>query len=82
MMIISYVLGQKYYPVPYAKKKLVAYIVLTLIVVLIHRGIVYLYPGLLFSIITATMLMIAFSLFVIKIEKKEFQKFPVIGKYF
>lgn len=82
MMLTSYMLGQKYYPVPYAKKKLVAYLVLTVLVVLLHRGMLMLYPPLWFSIVTGTALLVLFLLFVAKIEKKEFQKFPVIGKYF
>ena len=81
MMISSYLLGQKFYPVPYAKKKLIAYLVLTVLVVLLHRGILLLYHPLWFSIVTGTALLILCLQFTVKIERKEFQKFPVTGKY-
>jgi uncharacterized membrane protein len=74
-------LGQKFYPVPYPKKKLLAYLALTVLVVLLHRIMVYFYSNLLFSIITGTILLVLFTLFVTKIEKKEFQKLPFIGKF-
>ncbi len=82
MMIASYYLGQKHYPIPYAKKKLIAYLVLTVLVFFIHKGLVWLYSNIWFSVATAIFLLIGFFLFVAKIEKKEFQQFPVVGKYF
>jgi O-antigen/teichoic acid export membrane protein len=82
MMIISYMLGQKYYPVPYARKKLISYLVLVVLIYLVHRGLLLLYDNLWFSIGTATLLLLAFTLFVSRIERKELQRLPVIGKYF
>ncbi|HKC36984.1 MAG TPA: polysaccharide biosynthesis C-terminal domain-containing protein [Chitinophagaceae bacterium] len=82
MMVISYVLGQKYYPVPYAKKKLISYLVLVVLIYLAHRGLLMLYNNLWFSIGSATILLLLFAFFVAKIEKKELQKLPYIGKYF
>ena len=82
MMIISYVLGQKHYPVPYAKKKLISYLVLVVLIYLIHRGILMIYDNIWFSISTATILLFLFTLFVSRIERKELGKLPVIGKYF
>ena len=81
MMITSYVLGQKYYPVPYAKKKLIAYLVLVTIIVLLHRLIVYFYPPLWFSMVSGTLLLAGFTYFVTRIEKRELQKLPYIGKF-
>ncbi len=80
MMIASYLLGQKYYPVPYAKKKLIAYLVLVTIIVLLHRSLLYLYSPLWFSIVTGSLLLACFTWFVLRIEKKEFQKIPYISK--
>jgi O-antigen/teichoic acid export membrane protein len=57
MMISSYVLGQKYYPVPYARKKLIAYIVLSVLIYLAHRGIVSLWNNPWFNLGTATLLL-------------------------
>ena len=82
MMIISYALGQKYYPVPYAKKKLIAYLVLVVLIYLAHRGLLMFYNNIWFSIASATLLLLLFAFFVSKIEKKELQRLPYIGKYF
>ena len=82
MMLASYMLGQKHYPIPYAKKKLIAYLVLTTLVFFIHKGLVMLYGNIWFSIGTAFLLLAAFFLFVARVEKKEFQQLPVVGKYF
>jgi O-antigen/teichoic acid export membrane protein len=82
MMIVSYMLGQKHYPVPYAKKKLIAYIVLVVLIYLLHLGLVYLWDNNWFNFGTATLLLILFTLFVGKIERKELEKMPVIGKFF
>lgn len=82
MMIISYVLGQKYYPVPYAKKKLISYLVLVVLIYLTHRGLLMLSTNWLFNIGSATLLLLLFAVFVSKIERKELERLPVIGKYF
>ena len=74
-MIVSYVLGQRYYPVPYAKKKLVAYLVLVSVIVLIHRLLLYFYSPLWFSIATRTVLLAAFGAFVTRVEKRELMSF-------
>jgi len=82
MMVVSYVLGQKHYPVPYAKKKLIAYLVIVVLIYLLHRGLVSIWENKLFNIGTSTLLLIFFALFISKIERKEFQRLPYIGKFF
>ncbi len=82
MMIISYVLGQKHYPVPYAKKKLIAYLVIVVLIYLFHRGLVSIWENKLFNIATSTLLLGAFAFFISKVERKEFQRLPYIGKFF
>jgi len=81
MMISSYVLGQKYYPVPYAKKKLIAYLVMVTLIYLLHRGLLIVSQNWFFNIGSATILLGLFALFIVKVERKEFQRLPVIGKY-
>ena len=81
MMIVSYKLGQKYYPVPYARKKLIAYIVLVVLLYGIHRGAVYLLNNHWFNLGLATALLLFFTWFVVQIERKELVKIPVIGKW-
>jgi O-antigen/teichoic acid export membrane protein len=81
MMISSYILGQKFYPVPYARKKLIAYLVMVTLIYLVHRGLLMISHNWIFNIGTATILMALFVIFISKIERKEFQRLPVIGKY-
>lgn len=82
MMITSYLMGQKYYPVPYARTKLIAYLVLVVLIYLAHRGLVHLWDDRWFNLGSATFLLLLFTLFVGKIERKELARLPVIGKFF
>ena len=82
MMITSYVLGQKYYPVPYARKKLIAYLVLVVLLYGLHEGLVYLWDNRWFNMGVATSLLLFFTWFVAVIERKELAALPFIGKYF
>lgn len=83
MMVSSYKLGQKYYPVPYPVKKLTAYVVMVVLIYLLHLGLVSLVKDRLwFSILTGMLFFGFFSWFVSKIEAKELAKLPVIGRYF
>ncbi len=80
MMIASYVLGQKHYPVPYARKKLISYLVLTVIIYVLHRGLVSLWTNHWFNLITASSLLLLFGLFVARVERRELERMPFIGK--
>jgi O-antigen/teichoic acid export membrane protein len=82
MMITSYLLGQRMYRIPYARKKLIAYLVLTTLIFFLHKGMVMLNGNIYFSISTAIVFLLAFLWFVGNVERKEFQQFPVIGKFF
>ncbi len=82
MMIVSYKMGQKYYPVPYVTKKLLAYLVMVVLLVLIHRFFAgYIYPHLWFSLAFGTILLSLFTFFIVKVERKELMQLPVVGKY-
>jgi len=80
MMIASYLLGQKHYPVPYARKKLLAYIGIVVILYLLHRGLIWTWDNRWFTIGTATLFLCLFGFFVAKIEKKELERIPFLGK--
>lgn len=82
MMFLSYYLGQKYYPIPYATKKLLAYFVIVLLLYFIHHFITGLYNNSVIDFIIATLLVVCYLVFIMKIEAKEFAKMPIIGKYF
>lgn len=81
MMVISFLWGQKEYPVPYAWKKLVAYIVIAIIIYFFHRLLNTWTTNLIYSLATATLLILMFLWFLFRIERKEFMKLPVIGRF-
>lgn len=82
MMVISYKLGQKHYPVPYAVKKLIAYILTVTIIYALHFGLVKIWPSISFSLASGLVLFLFFAWFVSRIEAKELARFPFIGRYF
>lgn len=82
MMVISFLWGQKNYFVPYAWRKLVAYLLIVLILFSIHQWIVIYNTGRIINLTVATILLLLYLLFICRIEKKEFQKLPVIGRFF
>ncbi len=81
MMIISYQLGQKFYPIPYVTKKLIAYLIIVTIFFLIHQTFIFFIPSLWLGTAFGIFLIVVYTWFILLVEKKEFQKLPVIGKY-
>jgi O-antigen/teichoic acid export membrane protein len=81
MMVISFIWGQKQYKIPYAWKKLVAYLVIVAIIYFVHHFITNAWPNTWLNLGLASFFLILYSLFVIRVEKKEFQKLPYIGKW-
>jgi O-antigen/teichoic acid export membrane protein len=86
MMITNYMMGQKYYPIPYAKKKLITYIVICALLYGLHELIVWkipatagYYPYVYY--LTALLFIGLFAWLLLRVEKKEFQKLPYVGKY-
>jgi hypothetical protein len=87
MMVISYTQGQKHYPIPYAKKKLITYLTICAIFYIIHQYLIagnippkasyyhLVYYG------TSFLFLGLFTLLIFKVEKKEIQKLPFIGKF-
>jgi O-antigen/teichoic acid export membrane protein len=82
MMVISFIWGQKDYKIPYAWKKLCAYIVIVVLLFFIHRAFIHFFTGNMINFISATILLLLYIWFVLNVEWKEFQRMPVIGKYF
>lgn len=81
MMIWSYVLGHKYYPIPYNVKKLLAYIGVALILFFLEKGFMAIVGSTILHLLFATILMCVFLLLVIFAEKKELRAMPKVGKY-
>ena len=82
MMVASFVWGQKEYRIPYAWKKLTAYIVIVVLLFFVHKGVTMLWPNILFSLLVGTILTGCYLWFIGNIEKKELPQLPFIGKYF
>jgi O-antigen/teichoic acid export membrane protein len=82
MMVISFIWGQKEYRIPYAWKKLVAYIVIVVLLFFAHRGITALWGNQLLSLGIGALLIGAYLWFVGNVERKELGQLPVVGKYF
>ncbi|HEX3081375.1 MAG TPA: oligosaccharide flippase family protein [Puia sp.] len=72
MMVISYIWGQKSYPVPYAWKKLLAYIVIVVILYFIHNAIMSIWHNDALNYTIATLFLAIFGLFIFRVERKEF----------
>jgi O-antigen/teichoic acid export membrane protein len=82
MMVVSFVWGQKEYRVPYAWKKLVAYILICVtlygVYVLFNRFDLSTWANHLFALILLSL----FGLLVRNVERKEFQRLPYVGRFF
>jgi O-antigen/teichoic acid export membrane protein len=72
MMVISYIWGQKSYPVPYAWKKLLAYIVIVVILYFMHNATMSIWHNDAVNYTVATLFLALFGLFIYRVEKKEF----------
>lgn len=82
MMVISFLWGQKDYRIPYAWRKLCAYIIIVVVLFLIHRSFIHYFTGRPADFISATFLLGLYIWFVLNVEWKEVRGLPVIGKYF
>jgi O-antigen/teichoic acid export membrane protein len=80
MMVISFTWGQKAYRVPYARKKLLAF--MDIVVRLYFIFLLFTRAG--FNRWVnwgfATVELLSFIVFVMNVERKEFQRLPVVGK--
>ena len=82
MMVASFVWGQKEYRIPYAWKKLTAYIVIVVVLFFAHKGITAFWTSEIFSLIIATILISVYLWFIGNVEKKELPQLPLVGKFF
>ena len=87
MMAVNYRLGQKYYPIPYPKKKLLAYLSTAALCYLLHELIVgMIAPASTYYAIvyygSSALFLGLFTLLAVRVEARELAGLPVIGKYF
>jgi O-antigen/teichoic acid export membrane protein len=81
MMFWSYRLGQKHYPVPYAWKKLTAYVTISVLLYFIHSGFKAISPGIWWTHTMAVLLLTAFAALVVRVERNELSKIPLISRF-
>lgn len=81
MMVISFIWGQKVYPVPYAWKKLLAYMAIVLLVYFVYTGLSRISHSLVYRLAVATILLGSYVLFILRVERREFRRLPLIGRY-
>jgi len=82
MMVISFIWGQKDYKIPYAWKKLSAYIFIVVFLFFVHKIFKHFVAGFMPSILSGTFLILLYIGFLLKIEWREVRGLPVIGKCF
>ncbi len=74
-------MGQKNYRIPYAKNKLIAYIIIAVFCYVIHYYVKAQFPISWVNYAAATLLFLLYFLFILRVEKREFAQLPVIGKF-
>jgi O-antigen/teichoic acid export membrane protein len=82
MMVVSYRLGQRHYRVPYAWKKLTAYVVISVLLFLAHRAFRQASPGMVWTHAGGVAAMLLFLALVARIERRELaaMRIPGFGK--
>lgn len=81
MMVVSYSLGQKYYPIPYAWKKILAYIAICIILFGVHQAFLLLDMNVWVNRGVALTFIGLFTMLVINVERKEFARLPYLGRF-
>ncbi|KAA9041444.1 oligosaccharide flippase family protein [Ginsengibacter hankyongi] len=81
MMVISFLWGQKQYRIPYAWKKLCAYILIVVLLFFIHEAFTYFFKGSFINLASATILLLLYLWFVMTVEIKELQRIPFLKKF-
>lgn len=82
MMVASFTWGQKHYKIPYAWKKLLAYLVIVSILFFVHKGMNSLFINLYFHLLSGALLLAVYIWFLTIVERKELQRLPIVSKYF
>lgn len=81
MMLLSYIWGQRYFPVPYALGRLGLYLGVALVIYFLFAVLSVWIPWLLLRFLTATILFSIYILFIVTKERAELKSLPFIGKY-
>ncbi len=80
MMVLSYVLGQRHYPVNYPLKKIGGYVALMLTLFAAQKGIMQITDHVWVRLLTGSLFLLAYAGAVVRSEKDEIKGLPIIGK--
>lgn len=81
MMLVSYFWGQRVYPVPYATGRLLSYFGLMLLLYFVYRGVCLWTGDTMTHYIVATIFLLVYVLFTIKLEGKELKGVPILNRF-
>ena len=81
MMALSYFMGQKVYRIPYATRKLIAYIVISVGIYGLFLGFTQLELGQGVNLAAGAIAFMLFGLLIINTERKEISRLPVVGRF-
>lgn len=82
MMVLSYVWGQKHYAIPYAWKKLVAYIVIVVLLFFIQKALLLINAALWFELLSGSIFIALFVRFIFLVEHKDLKKIPMLNRFY
>ncbi len=77
MMLLSWVWGQKVYPVPYDVRKIVGYMVSMLLVFALHQFLVSLFPSRLVYYLSATLIFLGYGIWMLRSEPALLSLLPI-----
>ncbi|RFM29765.1 oligosaccharide flippase family protein [Deminuibacter soli] len=87
-MAVCYIWGQKYYPIPYHLPRIVSYMGIAFATYYVFTFINthFITPGDIYaakpmSLLVGLLFFAAYAAFILKMEKREFARLPIIGKY-
>lgn len=80
MMVISYIWGQKVYPVPYATRRMLGFFFVMLMFFFAHRGICMLTDHFWLRFAGATILIFAYMRYIFRVEGIDLRKLPFFPK--
>jgi O-antigen/teichoic acid export membrane protein len=82
MMLVSYLLGQKHFPVPYNWKRAMGYILLAGVLFLIHNAIRQQFHQTMILHAIAAFMILLYAIFVLKREREELIKVPYLNRIY
>ncbi|MBX2905320.1 MAG: oligosaccharide flippase family protein [Taibaiella sp.] len=81
MMVLSYIVGQRFFPVPYTVGRLGTYLLLMFGLFLVQRVVGQYTEQVAYRLLTGTVLMFTFIAAIVRMERAELSGLPVVGRF-